>query len=82
VDGSHTQTVSRWLVIPIAAMSLAVTLAFFSASRQVARVEFQISSGSCSTQPEAGKCCGNSACAIAAIEMSLPKTMAREDVVP
>ena len=45
-------------------------------------VEVQMSSGSCSTQPDAGKCCGNSACAIAAIEMSLRNTMAREEVVP
>src|SRR3954451_21964981 len=63
-------------------MSLAVTLAFFSASRQAARVEVQMSSGSCSTQPEAGKCCGNSACAFAAMEMSLRNTIAREEVVP
>ena len=41
-----------------------------------------MSSGSCSTQPDAGKCCGNSCCAVAAIEMSLRNTMAREDVVP
>ena len=38
--------------------------AFSSASRQTATVEVQMSSGSCSTQPEAGKCCGNSACAV------------------
>ena len=82
VARSHTTVVSRWLVMPIAAMSFAVTLAFFSASRQVAIVEVQMSSGSCSTQPEAGKCCGNSACAVAAIEMSPRNTMAREDVVP
>ena len=41
-------------------VACAVTPAFFSASRQVAMVEVQMSSGSCSTQPEAGKCCGNS----------------------
>ena len=41
-----------------------------------------MSSGSCSTQPEAGKCCGNSCCARAAIEMSLRNTIAREEVVP
>ncbi len=82
VARSHTTVVSRWLVMPIAAMSLGVTPAFFSASRQVAIVEAQMSSGSCSTQPDAGKCCGNSACAVAAIEVSLRNTMAREDVVP
>ena len=82
VARSHTTVVSRWLVMPIAAMSLAVRLAFFSASRQTAIVEVQMSSGSCSTQPEAGKCCGNSCCATEAIEMSARNTIAREDVVP
>jgi len=82
VARSHTTVVSRWLVMPIAAISLGPTPAFLSASRQVAMVEVQISSGSCSTQPEAGKCCGNSACAVAAMEMSDRNTIAREDVVP
>ena len=82
VPRSHTTVVSRWLVMPIAAMSLAPAPAFFSASRQIATVEVQMSSGSCSTQPEAGKCCGNSCCAVAAIEMSPRNTMAREEVVP
>src|SRR5882724_11079856 len=63
VRRSHTTVVSRWLVMPMAAMSFAVRPAFFSASRQVAMVEVQMSSGSCSTQPDAGKCCGNSCCA-------------------
>ena len=82
VARSQTTVVSRWLVIPIAAMSLAFRPAFSSASRQTVTVEVQMSSGSCSTQPEAGKCCGNSCCAVAAMEMSLRNTMAREDVVP
>ena len=82
VARSHTTVVSRWLVMPIAAMSFAFSPACSSASRQVITVEVQMSSGSCSTQPEAGKCCGNSCCAVAAIEMSLRNTMAREDVVP
>src|SRR5277367_5190837 len=82
VDRSQTTVVSRWLVIPIAAMSLAARPAFFSASRQVATVEFQMSSGLCSTQPEDGKCCGNPCCATPATERSLRNTVAREDVVP
>src|SRR3954463_6016687 len=82
VARSHTTVVSRWLVMPIAAMSFAVTPAFCKASRQVEMVEVQMSSGSCSTQPEAGKCCGNSACAFAAMEMSPRNTIAREEVVP
>src|SRR4051794_17605755 len=68
--------------MPIAAMSLGPMPACAIASRQTITVEVQMSSGSCSTQPEAGKCCGNSACARAAIEMSLRKTIAREEVVP
>ena len=82
VARSHTTVVSRWLVMPMAAMSFAVRPAFFSASRQVAMVEVQMSSGSCSTQPEAGKCCGNSCWAVAAMEMSCRNTIAREEVVP
>ena len=82
VARSHTTVVSRWLVMPIAAMSFAFRPAFSSASRQVITVEVQMSSGSCSTQPEAGKCCWNSCCATAAIEMSGRNTMAREEVVP
>ena len=51
---SQMTTVSRWLVMPIAAMSAAVRPAFFSAALQVATTLAQISSGSCSTQPDAG----------------------------
>src|SRR4051812_47265011 len=68
--------------MPIAAMSLALTLALAIASRQVCSVGVHRSSGSCSTQPDAGKCCGNSCCATAAIDRSAAKIMARDDVVP
>src|SRR2546423_9503227 len=34
VARAHTTVVSRWLVMPIAAMSLAVAAAFFTAPRQ------------------------------------------------
>src|SRR5439155_14509452 len=68
--------------MPIPAMSFAVMPACSIASRQTITVEVQMSSGSCSTQPDAGKCCGNSCCARAAIEMSLRNTIAREEVVP
>ena len=53
-----------------------------SASRVTARVADQISSGSCSTQPPAGKCCVNSRCATVRIEPSASNTIARELVVP
>src|SRR3954471_12353050 len=82
VARSHTTVVSRWLVIPIAAMSFALIPDCAIASRQTVTVEVQMFSGSCSTQPEAGKCCGNSACAFAAMEMSPRNTIAREEVVP
>ena len=42
----------------------------------------QMSSGSCSTQPSAGKCCGNSADRCASMVPSSSKRMARELVVP
>ena len=44
-----------------------------SAARAVASAVRQMSSGSCSTQPEAGKCWGNSSCAIAATAKSSVK---------
>jgi hypothetical protein len=50
----HTTVVSRWLVMPIDAMSFAVTPAFASASFAVASCVCQISIGSCSTQPGCG----------------------------
>ena len=64
---SQTTTVSRWLVMPIAAMSFAVSLALRSAERTVETTLFQISSGSCSTQPESGKCWVNSFWPVATI---------------
>ena len=51
---SQTTIVSRWLVMPIAAISSAAMPAFASAPRAVSSVVRQISSGSCSTQPDAG----------------------------
>ena len=54
VARSHTTTVSRWLVIPMPAMSFAVTPAFAIAERTVATTLDQMSSGSCSTWPGAG----------------------------
>ena len=58
--GSHTQTVSRWLVIPTASSSPGPTPASSSASPATAWVTAQISAASCSTQPGRGKCCSNS----------------------
>ncbi len=52
--GSRATVVSRWLVMPIAAISLAASPDLASASRAVASCEVQISCGSCSTQPGCG----------------------------
>lgn len=53
VRRSQTRVVSRWLVMPIAAISPARASARASACRQTDSVESQRSSASCSTQPEA-----------------------------
>ena len=60
VDGSHTQTVSRWLAIPTACSSPGRTPASASASPATAWVTLHSSPRSCSTQPGWGKCWRNS----------------------
>ena len=50
----QTVVVSRWLVMPMPAMELASTPAWFRAVAMVAWVVCQMSSGSCSTQPGRG----------------------------
>ena len=82
VARSQTSVVSRWLVMPIAAMSAAATPARSIAPRQVAATVDQMSSGSCSTQPDCGKCCGNSSWAVATMFSRPSKRIARLDVVP
>ncbi len=62
---SHSTVVSRWFVMPTAATSATVARARASTSAMVATCVAQISSASCSTQPECGKCCVNSRCAVA-----------------
>src|SRR4051812_31129351 len=79
---SQTTVVSRWLVMPIAAMSVAVRLALRSASDATLDCEAQISLASCSTQPGRGNIWRNSCCATATIAPWWSKTMARELVVP
>jgi hypothetical protein len=53
--------VSRWFVRPIAAMAPAFARADARAARVAASTLDQMASGSCSTQPGFGKCCGSSA---------------------
>ncbi len=54
VARSHTTVVSRWLVMPMPAISRAEIAALAIAPRTVATVVAQISSGSCSTCPGPG----------------------------
>ncbi len=54
---SQTTVVSRWLVMPIAARSLAWMPAFLSAPSMTAWLRCQISIASCSTHPGFGKIC-------------------------
>ena len=79
---SHTTVVSRWLVMPMPASALASSFARASASRQTSTVADQISSASCSTQPDRGKICGSSFCADATGRAAASNTMARVLVVP
>ncbi len=51
---SHTTVVSRWLVMPSAAMSPALAPADAIASSMTSLVRAQTSLGSCSTQPGFG----------------------------
>ncbi len=51
---SQTSVVSRWLVMPTAATSAALTPALASAPAITASTLVQISSASCSTQPGRG----------------------------
>ena len=82
VARSQITTVSRWFVMPIAARSVIAIPASASAPSIVATVSRQMSSGSCSTQPGRGKCCGSSICARPTGRPAASKTMEREEVVP
>ena len=79
---SQRMVVSRWLVMPSAAMSSAESDASAIARRATSNCEDQIASGSCSTTPGRGRICGNSCWAVAKTRPSREKTIARLDVVP
>ena len=79
---SHTTVVSRWLVIPIEAISDALAPTFARACLATSRIVDQISSASCSTQPGFGKYCVNSFCATLHISPLLLKRIQRLLVVP
>ena len=82
VARSQRTVVSRWFVMPIAAISRAAMPAFAIASCMTPDCVAQISTASCSTQPPCGKICRNSCCAVARTAPVGSKTIARELVVP
>src|SRR6185312_1329805 len=82
VSRSHTTVVSRWFVMPIAAMSLSVRFAEASTSDATPLCVDQISVGLCSTQPGLGNICGKGRCASANTLPCASITIALELVVP
>ena len=78
----QTIVVSRWLVMPIAAISTGSTFSRSHACWHIATVVSHKSSGSCSTQPDCGKCWANSSCAVARGWRFWSKMIARVEVVP
>src|SRR6478735_699993 len=79
---SQTSAVSRWLVMPTAAMSAAFRSALASAPATTERTLSQISVALCSTQPAFGKICSCSFWSTATTRPDLLKIMQRLDVVP
>lgn len=57
VRGSQTTVVSRWLVIPMASRSVPLRPPVRRAFCITELVRSQISTGSCSTQPDRGRIC-------------------------
>ena len=74
--------VSRWFVMPMAAMSSADAPTSFMADSATPSWVVQISLASCSTQPGLGKYWVNSFCATLHISPLALKRMQRLDVVP
>src|SRR6478736_8120441 len=79
---SQTSAVSRWLVIPTAAMSLSSRSALASAPEATRRVFSHTSFALCSTQPAFGKICSCSRWSTETTRPSRLKTMHRTEVVP
>ena len=79
---SQSTVVSRWLVMPIAPMSLAAIADLAITSAATRRWVCQISRASCSTQPGRGKCWVNSRCDVARTSPLRLNNSARELVVP
>ena len=79
---SQTMVVSRWLVMPMAAMSAADAPTLPMASAATPNWVAQISLASCSTQPGLGKIWVNSFWALLQMRPCLSKRMQRLLVVP
>src|SRR4051794_5171220 len=79
---SQTSAVSRWLVIPTAAMSETLRSALARAPAVTSRVLSQISFALCSTHPARGKICSCSFWSTFTTRPSRLKIMHRVDVVP
>ncbi len=74
--GPRPRVVSRWLVMPMAAISAAVTPALSSAARQVdSTVVPEVVGGRVRPSPRPGKCCANSSCAEATTAIAPSNTM-------
>ena len=82
VSRSQTMVVSRWLVMPMAAIDAPFNPACVTASAATPACVDQISCGSCSTQPGCGYICGNSFCATETMLPARSNNTARELVVP
>lgn len=79
---SHSNVVSRWLVMPMAFTSAEVMPALVMALSTTSWTLVQISAASCSTHPGFGKICSCSFWSTETIRPSLSNTMQREEVVP
>ena len=82
VSASHTIVVSRWFVMPIAAMLRPLMSMDVMASAITDACDDHISIGLCSTQPGFGNICVNSFCDTAFVWPCSSKTIALELLVP
>jgi len=82
VERSQITVVSRWLVMPIAAICSGMTAARASAASITSRVRCQISRGSCSTQPACGWICSCSRWSAVTMLPSASNRIRRVLVVP
>ena len=82
VSRFHTTVVSRWFVMPMAAMSPGPRPWVTVSSASAPSCEDRMSLGACSTQPGWGYICGNGFCTASTARPCASTSTAREDVVP